>query len=160
MRNPQHKITSLAGACQWRQALRGVDERAALVATNGCFDILHRGHVETLFAARRLGEALCVLVNSDASVQALKGPGRPRNRAADRAYVLAALRCVDCVVIFDGLRCADGLRSLAPDIYAKSEEYREKQDPLEAAALDACGARVEWLPMIGDYSSSSYLGGV
>ena len=96
-----HLITAEHCAALGKQVRR--DERR-LVLTNGCFDLLHIGHVRYLEQARALGDALIVAVNSDRSVQELKGPTRPLNRAEDRAEVLASLRCVDYVTIFDDLR--------------------------------------------------------
>ena len=90
-----------------------------LVLTNGCFDLLHTGHVHYLDQARACGDALIVAVNSDASVRELKGPERPLNAEADRAEVLAALRCVDHVTIFTGKRVTDVIGALRPALYAK-----------------------------------------
>jgi rfaE bifunctional protein nucleotidyltransferase chain/domain len=92
-------------------------DRSTLVATGGCFDIVHAGHVATLQAARRLGDALVVLINSDASVSRLKGPDRPVIGAQDRARVLAALDCVDAVAVFDDDDPRQPLAALKPDIW-------------------------------------------
>ena len=94
-----------------------------LVLTNGCFDLLHTGHVRYLEEARGCGDALIVAVNSDASVRELKGTDRPLNGELDRAEVLAALRCVDHVTIFTGKRVTDVIRLLRPAIYAKGGDY-------------------------------------
>jgi rfaE bifunctional protein nucleotidyltransferase chain/domain len=117
-----------------------------VVATNGCYDLLHYGHVRFLEAARRLGDVLIVLVNSDASVRTLKGPGRPLVPEGDRAYLLSRLRCVGGVLIFSGTDCAAELCRLAPDVYAKDEAWRTVQHPAEKAALEKCGTEVVWLP--------------
>jgi rfaE bifunctional protein nucleotidyltransferase chain/domain len=151
MRAPTARIIDLAAALAWCADLR----RAGATVTNGCFDVLHAGHVESLHAARNEADALLVLLNSDASVRSLKGPTRPIHGQMARAMVLASLRCVDAVVVFEGENCAADLRFLSPDVYAKSEEYRECQDPFEAAALAACGSQVVWLPRDGRYSSSA-----
>lgn len=98
-------------------------QRRRLVATNGCFDILHLGHVTYLEAARKEGDALLVAVNSDASVSAIKGPNRPVNNEQDRAAVLSALASVDAVLVFyepDAMRM---LAEVKPDIYAKGGDY-------------------------------------
>lgn len=98
-----------------------------LVFTNGCFDVLHRGHVELLREASLMGETLVVAVNSDRSVRELKGEGRPVNTAEDRAAVLRALRFVDEVIVFDGeYRLQQLLQELHPDVYVKGEDWQEK----------------------------------
>ena len=156
MRDPQRKIISLASAKFWRDELR--KRKATLTVTNGCFDVFHAGHAELLYAARAAGDALLVLMNSDASVRGLKGDGRPVNPEAARAYVLAGMAAVDAVVVFPGLRCADELLELYPDVYAKSEEYRGAQDEGELAALSACGARTLWVPVRPGNSTTAILG--
>ena len=126
-----------------------------LVLTNGCFDLLHTGHVSYLQQARDLGDALLVAVNSDRSVQELKGPMRPLNSEKDRAEVLAALRCVDHVAIFDELRVTEVIRKLKPAIYAKGGDYTiETLDATEREALNACGAEVKILPLVPGRSTT------
>ena len=105
----------------WRSGLRTSGRK--LVVTNGCFDLLHRGHVTYLEAARNLGDALLVGVNSDSSVRELKGPGRPVNMETDRAAVLAALQSVDAVFIFPDREALRFLAAVQPDIYAKGGDY-------------------------------------
>ncbi|MDQ3082730.1 MAG: adenylyltransferase/cytidyltransferase family protein, partial [Gemmatimonadota bacterium] len=105
------------------------------MATNGCFDLLHAGHVRYLAQARDLGDALVVGVNGDASVRAIKGDTRPLNSEADRAEVLAALECVDFVTIFSEVRATNFLRRAAPAIYVKGGDYRP--DTLDAEERDA-----------------------
>src|SRR5215468_5096233 len=100
-------------AAAWRR------EGKRVVLANGCFDLLHVGHVRYLQAARALGDALVVAVNGDASVRALKGPTRPINSELDRAEVLAALECVDFVTVFHTERVTDLVREIRPQIYAK-----------------------------------------
>jgi rfaE bifunctional protein nucleotidyltransferase chain/domain len=112
-----------------------------IVLANGCFDLLHVGHVRYLQAARSLGDVLLVALNSDASVRRLKGPGRPLMPAAERAELLGALAAVDAVLVFDDDR-ADGLIArLRPDIHAKGTDYGE-QDVPEREAVRAVGGRV------------------
>src|ERR1700730_16633547 len=94
-----------------------------LVFTNGCFDLLHVGHVRYLQAARALGDALLVAVNGDGSVRALKGPTRPINSEQDRAEVLGALECVDYLTIFHSLRVTDLVSLIRPQVYAKGGDY-------------------------------------
>ena len=95
------------------------DQRRKLVLTNGCFDLLHVGHVRYLQAARGLGDALAVAINGDESVRALKGEGRPLNNQAARAEVIAALECVDHVIIFAEVRATELLEKVRPAIYVK-----------------------------------------
>jgi rfaE bifunctional protein nucleotidyltransferase chain/domain len=119
--NFAEKLVSLEKLGTWRAALRAAGKK--LVVTNGCFDLLHRGHVTYLEAAHNLGDALLVGLNSDDSVRELKGPGRPLNSEDDRAAVIAALQSVDAVCVF-GDREALRLLSVAqPDIYAKGGDY-------------------------------------
>jgi len=129
-----------------------------LVLTNGCFDLLHTGHVRYLQQARKLGDALIVAVNSDTSVKELKGPTRPINCERDRAEVLAALRCVDHVTIFHGMRVTDVIRTLRPAIYAKGGDYTlETLHPGERAALEEVGATISLLALVPGRSTTSVL---
>jgi rfaE bifunctional protein nucleotidyltransferase chain/domain len=129
-----------------------------LVFTNGCFDLLHAGHVRYLQQARVLGDALAVGLNSDRSVRELKGADRPVNAQDDRAEVLAALGCVDFVVIFDGKRATELIDIVRPHIYAKGGDYTpESLDPEERAALSAAGSRVEILPLVPGRSTTAVL---
>jgi rfaE bifunctional protein nucleotidyltransferase chain/domain/rfaE bifunctional protein kinase chain/domain len=125
-----------------------------VVATGGCFDLLHAGHVATLRAARALGDCLVVLLNSDASVHRLKGPSRPIVPEEDRARVLAALDPVDAVVVFDDETPAATLRDLRPDVWVKGGDYSEAQLP-EAAVLREWGGRTVLLPYLDGRSTTS-----
>ncbi|MDQ6765040.1 MAG: adenylyltransferase/cytidyltransferase family protein [Verrucomicrobiota bacterium] len=126
-----------------------------LVVTNGCFDLLHIGHVRYLQSARRLGDALAVAVNGDVSVRALKGEGRPLNREKDRAEILAALECVDHVAIFPELRATGLLEQVRPAIYVKGGDYTaETLDPEERAVLVRAGAEIKILPLETGFSTS------
>jgi D-beta-D-heptose 7-phosphate kinase/D-beta-D-heptose 1-phosphate adenosyltransferase len=127
-----------------------------LVATGGCFDLLHTGHVRLLRQARQLGDALVVLLNSDESVRALKGPRRPVMAAEDRARVLAALACVDAVVIFDERSPERALEQLRPDVWVKGGDYTEADLP-EAAVVRRHGGEVVLLPTVAGYSSSNLI---
>ena len=130
--------------------------RAPLVLTNGCFDILHPGHVQYLCEARNLGGFLLVAVNSDESVRALKGPGRPVNTEQDRCAVLAGLRSVDAVTIFSEKRVTSVIRALRPDIYVKGGDYTpETLDPDEAGALREVGTRIEILSLVPGKSTTA-----
>lgn len=129
-----------------------------MVFTNGCFDLLHAGHVRYLQQARGLGDALAVGLNSDRSVRELKGKGRPVNVEEDRAEVLAALGCVDYVVIFDGKRATDVLSTVRPHVYAKGGDYTpDSLDPEERAALEKAGAEIRILPLVPGRSTTAVL---
>jgi rfaE bifunctional protein nucleotidyltransferase chain/domain len=124
-----------------------------VVFTNGCFDILHAGHVRYLTAARKLGDCLIVGLNSDASVQRLKGPTRPINQEQDRAEVLAGLYAVDYIIIFSD-HTAEGLvAELQPDIYAKGGDYSIDRLP-EAKIVAAYGGKTILIPEVKGKSSS------
>lgn len=130
---------SLEEAAEIAARLRSAGKR--LVLANGCFDLLHVGHVRYLEGARRLGDALLVAVNSDASVRRLKGPGRPIMPEAERAEILGALGCVDYVLVFDD-DTADGLISrLKPAVHAKGTDYTERTVP-ERQSVVAQGGSV------------------
>ncbi len=129
-----------------------------LVFTNGCFDLLHPGHVRYLQQARALGDALLVALNGDVSVRALKGPARPINNEHDRAEVLAALECVDYVTIFHTERITDLARTIRPQIYAKGGDYTvESLDPGERGALQEVGADIRILPLVPGKSTTSII---
>jgi D-beta-D-heptose 7-phosphate kinase / D-beta-D-heptose 1-phosphate adenosyltransferase len=124
-----------------------------VVATGGCFDLLHPGHVHTLQAARALGDCLVVCLNSDASVARLKGPGRPVVGEADRAAVLAALGCVDAVAVFDQDTPVELLRRLRPDVWVKGGDYAAAELP-EASVLASWGGRAVILPFVEGRSTT------
>jgi formyltetrahydrofolate-dependent phosphoribosylglycinamide formyltransferase len=129
-----------------------------LVFTNGCFDLLHTGHVRYLQQARALGDALIVGLNADASVRALKGPTRPVNGELDRAEVLSALRCVDGVVIFHDLRATSLIEAIQPHIYAKGGDYTpDTLDPGEREALRRAGTEIQILSLVPGRSTTSIL---
>jgi D-beta-D-heptose 7-phosphate kinase/D-beta-D-heptose 1-phosphate adenosyltransferase len=124
-----------------------------VVATGGCFDLLHPGHVQTLEAARALGDCLVVCLNSDASVARLKGRGRPVLGVEDRAAVLRALRCVDAVLVFDEDTPAAAIERVRPDVWAKGADYADRELP-EAAVLSRWGGEVVLLPCVDGKSST------
>jgi rfaE bifunctional protein nucleotidyltransferase chain/domain len=133
-------------------------EGKRVVATNGCFDILHVGHVRYLAAARKLGDVLVVGLNGDDSVRDLKGKGRPVNRDRDRAEVLTALESVDYVTIFPEKRATNFLRAAQPAVYAKGGDYTaDTLDPEERAILDEFGTTIEIIPFEKGYSTSDLL---
>jgi D-beta-D-heptose 7-phosphate kinase / D-beta-D-heptose 1-phosphate adenosyltransferase len=125
-----------------------------VVATGGCFDLLHAGHVATLRAARGLGDCLVVCINSDDSVRRLKGPARPLVTAADRARVLEALAFVDAVVVFDEDTPAQVLDTLRPDVWAKGGDYAGADLP-EAAVLRRWGGQAVVLPYLDGHSTTA-----
>ena len=151
---PADKIMSLADALDWREELRRQGIRLAV--TNGCFDLLHRGHVEYLDSARRAADALLVLVNSDNSVRALKGPSRPVNDEFSRAFVLSGLAAVDATVIFDAERCTAELSALQPDVYIKGGDYTvETLNPEERQVLQDAGAEIIFIPFVNGFSTTN-----
>jgi rfaE bifunctional protein nucleotidyltransferase chain/domain len=128
-----------------------------IVFTNGVFDLLHRGHVDYLYAARALGDALVVAVNTDASTRRLgKGSDRPVNGQADRAFVLAGLGCVDAVTLFDEDTPRELLAALLPDVLVKGGDYTV-QTVAGAAEVMAAGGRVEIIPLTPGRSTTSIL---
>jgi rfaE bifunctional protein nucleotidyltransferase chain/domain len=127
-----------------------------VVWTNGCFDLLHVGHVRNLQAARAQGDVLFVGVNSDASVRGLKGPGRPIVPALERAEILAALECVDHVLIFDEPTPEAVLARLKPDVHCKGADYAPPHGkPIpEAGVVEGYGGRIAFLPLLPAHSTS------
>ena len=152
----REKILPLAEVVRFRDLL--ADEGQRVVFTNGCFDLLHVGHVRYLQAARALGEALIVAVNGDASVRALKGPTRPINSEQDRAEVLAALGCVDYVVIFDAERVTGLVHEVRPHVYVKGGDYTvESLNAEELWALRGVGADIQILPLVPGKSTTAMI---
>jgi D-glycero-beta-D-manno-heptose 1-phosphate adenylyltransferase len=145
--------TVLAAREECRRAGRVV------VWTNGCFDLLHPGHVSSLQAARRLGDVLVVGLNSDSSVRTIKGLSRPILSQGERAAMLAALECVDYVLIFDEPTPAEVLAKLQPDIHCKGAEYAPPHGrPVpERAIVEGYGGRIEYLPIVAVISTTELL---
>jgi rfaE bifunctional protein nucleotidyltransferase chain/domain len=133
---------------------RAEGERITLA--NGCFDLLHVGHVRYLQAARALGGKLLVAMNSDESVRRLKGPGRPAMPELERAEIVAALECVDAVVLFDEPDVRALIREVRPDIQAKGTDYTANSVPERDEVL-ACGGRVAIVGDPKDHSTSGLL---
>lgn len=127
-----------------------------VVLTNGCFDILHAGHVRYLSEAKAQGDVLVVGLNSDESVRALKGPSRPVNPAADRAEVLAGLRSVDHVVVFAEATAEELVRELQPDVYVKGGDYSLDRLP-EAAVAAAYGGRTVLVSLVPGKSTTQVI---
>ncbi|MEW5954384.1 MAG: D-glycero-beta-D-manno-heptose 1-phosphate adenylyltransferase [Bacillota bacterium] len=152
---------------QWRekimtpdQAERKVDlfrRQSKLIAfTNGCFDVFHAGHVRLLMYARALADVLVLALNSDSSISLLKGPGRPVNGQRDRAEVVAALACVNLVIIFDDRTPVNLLHRLRPDIYVKGGDYPGRSIP-EAELVRAYGAKVYYAPLLEGRSTTGII---
>lgn len=129
---------------------------ATIVFTNGCFDILHAGHVRYLTAAAAMGDFLVVGLNSDASVRRLKGETRPIVSEADRAEVLEALRAVDIVTIFDEPTAEELIRLVRPNIYVKGGDYSLDKLP-EAKIVQEFGGRVEFIPFVEGHSTTGVI---
>ena len=149
--DPAAKILTRADAVAWRRSVRG-----RLVFTNGVFDLLHRGHVAYLTAARAEGDALLVGVNTDASVQRLKGPRRPLVPEGDRAYVLAGLAAVDAVVLFDEDTPRALIAAVEPDVLAKGADYA-LADIVGADLVTARGGRVVRVPLQAGVSTTNLI---
>jgi len=145
------RILDREAAIAWREDLRARGRR--VVFTNGCFDLLHAGHVEYLAWARAQGDALVVGLNGDASVRDLKGPERPIVPFDGRAAVLAALRSVDAVVRFDEKTPIELLAALRPDVHVKSAQYRIEELP-ERYVVEANGGRIALAPHVHGKSTT------
>jgi rfaE bifunctional protein nucleotidyltransferase chain/domain len=127
-----------------------------VVFTNGCFDLLHPGHIRSLELARELGDALIVGLNSDASVRQLKGEGRPVIPERERAEILSALESVDAVVIFDDLTPREVISRLLPDVLVKGSDWSGDQI-VGREEVEAAGGRVVSVPVVPGYSTSAML---
>jgi len=154
--NFRDKLIAWDNLPAWRAALRAAGKQ--LVVTNGCFDLIHVGHVSYLESARNLGNALLVGVNGDDSARQLKGEGRPVNTAADRAAVLAALASVDGVCIFTEKTAVKFLASAQPDLYVKGGDYAPdtlNQD--ERRAVESAGGKIVIIPFVPGKSTTALL---
>jgi rfaE bifunctional protein nucleotidyltransferase chain/domain len=156
--NQSRKIIDWKELLPWREEKRA--EGKLVVWTNGCFDLLHSGHIHSLQSARKLGDVLVVGVNSDTSISHLKGPDRPIVPVSQRLELLAALECVDRVVAFDGATPQWLLSRLRPDIYCKGADYAPPHGkPIpETDVIESYGGRIEFLPLIPGVSTSSLIG--
>ena len=154
--NFRSKLITWEALPAWRTSFRSTGRK--LVVTNGCFDLLHLGHVTYLESARNLGDALLVGVNSDASVGDLKGAGRPVNSEGDRAAVLAALDSVDAVCVFRERAATNFLQRAQPDIYVKGGDYTlETLNQEERRAVEAGGGRIVLIPFVPGKSTTALL---
>ena len=127
-----------------------------VVFTNGCFDLLHPGHTRYLAEARKLGDALLVAVNSDRSVRALKGPGRPVLPERERAEILAALECVDYVTIFDDLTPRSVIARMLPQVLVKGADWGPGEI-VGREEVEAAGGRVVSIPVVPGFSTSALI---
>jgi len=132
------------------------DNRRRVVFTNGCFDLLHPGHIQLLEQARALGDVLVVGLNSDRSLQELKGPGRPLVPERERAEVLAGLAAVEAVTVFDEPTPQELVAALVPDILVKGGDWGENEI-VGRAEVEAAGGRVVRLPLLEGYSTSQLI---
>jgi rfaE bifunctional protein nucleotidyltransferase chain/domain len=148
------KVLSQSGAVALVEHLR--HDGKSVVFTNGVFDLLHPGHVRYLQDARREGDALVVGVNSDRSVRGIKGPARPINAEGERAEVVAALSCVDAVVIFDEDDPGQIIQRLQPDVLVKGADWAEDRI-IGRETVEARGGRVVRIPLAEGYSSSAII---
>ncbi len=149
---PAAKLMSRADAV----ARFGSARTSTVVFTNGVFDLLHRGHVDYLFAARALGDALIVGLNSDESVRRLKGPTRPVNTEYDRAFVLAGLACVDAVVVFSEDTPSDLIDAIVPNVLVKGGDYSADQ-VVGRATVERAGGTLVLIPFVDGQSTTSML---
>ena len=149
--DPRRKIFTRDEARAWRRGRSG-----RVVFTNGVFDLLHTGHVDVLCAARASGDALLVGLNSDESVRRLKGPARPVRGEADRAYVLAALECVDAVTVFDEDTPLELVQLLLPDVIVKGGDY-SPETVVGAPEVVSRGGRVVIVPLTPGQSTTSII---
>lgn len=147
------KVLTPAQLLEELAPLRG---QSSIVTTNGCFDILHVGHLRYLQGCKGMGDKLVVMLNSDASVQRLKGPQRPILPEQDRAELLAGLGCVDYVVLFEEDTPEPLMEIIRPDFHAKGAQYNEDNLP-EMATLRKIGAQVKFVPMVENRSTTSVI---
>jgi rfaE bifunctional protein nucleotidyltransferase chain/domain len=150
------KLFDFRAACRQREELRRTG--TTVVLTNGCFDLLHGGHVFSLENAKKFGDSLWVALNSDRSVRTLKGSGRPIFNELERAYLLSALAVVDGIFVFDGARLDGEILAFRPDSYVKAGDYTlEKLDPAEREALISVGATIHFAPFLEGVGTTSIL---
>lgn len=151
---PESKVIPLVKAYSLVDELKRRGRR--VVFTNGCFDLLHPGHTRYLAAARKLGDVLIVAVNSDASVRALKGPGRPIFPAAERAEILAALATVDYVTIFDDLTPQAVIARMLPNVLVKGADWGPNEI-VGRTQVEAAGGQAVSIPVVPGYATSAII---
>lgn len=153
MRNIEEKIISIQRLIEIREKLKSQNQ--IVVFTNGCFDILHAGHVEYLVFARRQGDVLIVAVNSDESVRRIKGSNRPFNKLEDRMKLLAALECVDYVTWFDESEPESIIKKILPDVLVKGEDWAHYVSGADVVIKN--GGKVILAPLKKGYSTSNLI---
>ena len=154
MKDPASALLTLDEAVALRAELK--KQNRTLVITNGCFDLLHMGHASYLYEAAKQGDELWVLINSDSSVSALKGPTRPLVPQIPRAYMLGALESVSRVIVFDSPRCDRELAALEPDVYVKAGDYTlDTLDAGERAALLKGSSKIVFMPFVEGFSTTN-----
>jgi D-beta-D-heptose 7-phosphate kinase/D-beta-D-heptose 1-phosphate adenosyltransferase len=155
--SPRNKLLNWSDLLVVRESHRAAGR--VVVWTNGTFDLLHPGHVSSLQQARSLGDVLVVGLNSDRSVKAYKGPTRPILNEAERAAMLAALECVDYVIVFDEDTPAESLARLRPEVHCKGAEYAPPHGrPVpERTVVETYGGRIEYLPLVPGLSTTELL---
>jgi D-glycero-beta-D-manno-heptose 1-phosphate adenylyltransferase len=154
--NFRDKIIAWEKLPKWRKQFRATGKK--LVVTNGCFDILHLGHVTYLETSRNFGDALLVGINSDDATRQLKGAGRPVNSEIDRAAVLAALESINGVCIFTDTTATKFLAAAQPDIYVKGGDYTlETLNQDERRAVESAGGKIVLVPFVPGKSTTSLL---
>lgn len=154
--DPERRVMTMTEVLELREKAAADGKR--FVLTNGCFDLLHRGHLSYLQQSANLGDVFCIAVNSDESVRVLKGPERPLNSEQDRAFALASMRCVDAVFVFQGPRLAEEIALLKPDTYTKAGDYTiASLEPTEKAALLDSGTDIRFLSFVEGRSTTSLI---
>lgn len=155
-RSASSKIKTLADLVAMRHDWR--QEGRIVVWTNGCFDLLHLGHMQNLADAKHEGDILIVGVNSDRSVREIKGPRRPILAEDSRARMLAALECVDYVTIFDDSTPAATLETIQPDVHCKGADYRNNAKPIpERETVERYGGRIHFLELLPGFSTTALI---
>ena len=150
------RVLDWDGILKFRESARA--KGLKVVLTNGCFDLLHRGHICYLQQSAELGDLLVVAVNSDTSVRELKGLDRPLNSERDRAYALASLRSVDATFVFPGPRLAEEISEIRADYYTKAGDYTlDTLDQTERRALEAAGTQIHFIPFLDGHSTTSLI---
>lgn len=146
-------ICSLDDACEKR--IQSARKSNKIVLTNGCFDLLHSGHIHSLEKASKFGDELWVALNSDSSVRSIKGSNRPIYSQYERAYMLSSLRFVSLVFLFENADLSDEILKLQPDVYVKSGDYSlDTLNVNEKSALDQVGARICFVPFLKGFSTT------
>lgn len=161
MKPALEKVIDIGEIDSWVSGWRLDNPGCRIVATNGCFDLLHIGHTRYLQKSRALGDLLIVGVNSDESVRSLKGPGRPKTPELERAEIIASLEAVGCVCIFPQRSALEFLRLISPDIYTKGGDYTvETMDQSERQLLESMGCEVSIISEVPNHSTTQVIAGM